>query len=352
MRIISIPTERFRSQNRIFHEFYDELRKIGVDAGDFSLAKLLDPKLGILQVHFPEHFATNYPMPAALARTSILLGAVLLCKARGVPVVWTVHNIDIFEDTNARLCRLHMSLFAALVDACIFLSRSSEAKFHDRYPFARPSRAMHILHPTYNVALAPLPTSQPIVLGMIGEQKHYKQPLESLRIFRAAASSVNARLLIAGEVHDADTFRAHLERDGSSEFEWLERRVTDAEMESAAKRCHFVLLPYSMITNSGAAMFALSCGRPIVCSDQPLFRELQGMFGARWIRIADGRETQADFWALPSVADVSALREKLNALSCAAIAAKHKDFFLSLRPGASERKRRSRGKVFARAHLA
>jgi beta-1,4-mannosyltransferase len=327
MKIISVPTENFRSQNPIFHLFYAEMQRQGVEAQDFRFKRVFDRELGLMQIHFPEHFAMNYPPLIALLRCCALLSAMLLCRIRRVPVVWTVHNVAPFESRNLLLHRLVMAVFVRLADGCIFLSRSSQEAFRRRFPRAGPKATALIGHPAYPVHAEPRPDSADIVLGMIGEQKIYKQPLQALRLFETAHRLTGGRLLIAGKVHDVPAFRQALAALPRHCVQWIDRRLDDRDLEQAAAQVDFALLPYSMITNSGAALYALSCERPIVVSPLPLFFELRDQFGPSWVRIADGSEEQAAFWARPTPEDRARLRRRLDAISLTATAAAHIAFF-------------------------
>jgi beta-1,4-mannosyltransferase len=342
MKIISVPTENFRNQNPIFHLFYAEMQRQGVEARDFRFKRVFDRDLELLQIHFPEHFAMNYPPVIALARSCALLSAMLLCRIRRVPVVWTVHNVAPFESRNMALYRLLMAVFVRLIDGCVFLSRSSQAEFQQRFPRARPRATALIGHPAYPIRTAARPDSGDIVLGMIGEQKLYKQPLQALRLFETAHRLTGCRLLIAGKVHDDQPFREALAALPSDRVQWLDRRLDDSELEQAAAQVDFALLPYSMITNSGAAIYALSCERPVIVTPLPLFFELREQFGPAWVRIADGSEAHADFWASPTPADREMLRRRLDAISLPASAAAHIAFFRRLQ-GAARQQGEKRG---------
>ena len=331
MNVISVPTEKFRAQNPIFHMLYAKIKKHGVEASDFNLRKILFSDLDVIQIHFPEHFAMNYPPMAAFMRSFVLLFALVICKIRGVAIVWTVHNVAPFEQRNIGLYRLLMSAFLRLVDGCIFMSRSSEEEFDRRFPQAKPPMRVHIAHPSYPIDAASSPAGEKIVIGMIGEQKHYKQPLQSLRLFQSAHDLFACRLLIAGKVDGEQAFRAELATLPPSDVQWLNRRLDDHELEQAASQVNFVLLPYSMITNSGAAIYALSCQRPIVASPLPLFIELRERFGPTWVRIADGGEKHASFWAKPTPEDHRALKQKLEQIDLGATAVQHVAFFKRLR---------------------
>jgi beta-1,4-mannosyltransferase len=337
MRVISVPTEKFRNQNPIFHQFYGAMRARGVEVSDIRFSDLFARDLAVMQVHFPEHFAMNYAMMPAFVRCCSLLAAVLICKARGVPVLWTVHNVAPFDRRNMTLYKLLMAAFVPLVDGCIFLSRSSQQEFHRAYPAAKPRSVAFIPHPAYPVQVGPAPDGEAVMLGMLGEQKAYKRPMEGLRLFETALQVVDARLHVAGEVHDPGEFAAALLRLPPGRATWINRRLEDEELEHAAGGVNFALLPYGMTTNSGAAIFALSCERPIVASSLPLFLELREIFGPQWVRIADGAEANASFWMKPTDGDRADLRAKLNEISLGAIVQRHLDFFESVQPRRARR---------------
>lgn len=66
------------------------------------------------------------------------------------------------------------------------------------------------------------------------------------------------------------------------------RFLSDAELVSEIVESDIVVFPYSDVLNSGAAIFALSVGRPILCSDTPLFRELRSKIGEDWVLLFNG----------------------------------------------------------------
>jgi beta-1,4-mannosyltransferase len=331
MKIISVPTEKFRFQNPIFHLFYAEMKKQGVEAGDFRFKDLFARDLAIFQVHFPEHFAMNYAPASAFLRSCGLLAAMLICKLRGVRTVWTVHNVDPFEKRNMLLYKVLMRVFVRLVDGCVFLSSSSEQQFKLQFPWAQPKLAALIPHPAYPVRVIAEPTGETVIVGMVGEQKTYKQPLQSLRLFETAHRLVNAHLLVAGKVHDAETFRQAFSALPADHVRWIDRRLDDEELERSTGQVHFVLLPYSMITNSGAAIYALSCERAIIASPLLLFYELRELFGPKWVRIADGAENEASFWTKPTLGDREALKRRLETIGIGVTAGRHVEFFKRLR---------------------
>jgi hypothetical protein len=64
---------------------------------------------------------------------------------------------------------------------------------------------------------------------------------------------------------------------------FLERRLDDRELADAIRACDFNAMPYRQITNSGFALLTLELGGRILCSDAPVFAELQDEIGDGWL---------------------------------------------------------------------
>jgi len=64
--------------------------------------------------------------------------------------------------------------------------------------------------------------------------------------------------------------------------------LSDADIERAVDAADGIVLPYQAILNSGAAIFALSRGRPVLAPRTGSLPELQEMVGANWLQLYDG----------------------------------------------------------------
>jgi hypothetical protein len=54
-----------------------------------------------------------------------------------------------------------------------------------------------------------------------------------------------------------------------------------------------IVLPYRTITNSGAAILALSAQLPVLCPNMGSMPELQQLVGTEWVRLFDGPISQS-----------------------------------------------------------
>ena len=73
--------------------------------------------------------------------------------------------------------------------------------------------------------------------------------------------------------------------DGLAGVELTEAFLPDAELEAIIGAADLVVLPYKKMNNSGAALLALSIGRPVLVPDGPTTRELQGEVGPDWVHL-------------------------------------------------------------------
>jgi glycosyltransferase involved in cell wall biosynthesis len=69
--------------------------------------------------------------------------------------------------------------------------------------------------------------------------------------------------------------------------------LADSELASEILASEAVVLPYHQLYNSGAALLALTLGRPVVVPATPTMRELREEVGAEWVCIYEGDLTGA-----------------------------------------------------------
>ena len=336
LKVVSVPTNRLDGQNPLFSMLYRAAGEIGMSASDLSPGRLLRERFDAVFVHFPEHFANNYPLAEAARRSSSLLTALALARAKGARIVWVAHNSVPLELQHPRLTGAVMRAFLRLCDAVIFLSEHSRDEFLRRSPHS-VRHSVVVPHPSYGheTEFDERWPPGPLTLGLIGEQKFYKQPALAVALFAALAGTPQghgARLLVAGEIiTERDAVTRALAALPPERASVEERRLSDTEVSDTIRRCHFVLLPYSHIVNSGLAMLVLACGRPVICSDLPLFRELQERFGPVWVRVLGPAGLAPLVEAPPTPEDFRRLREALNRVSLREVARAHAALVRDLR---------------------
>jgi beta-1,4-mannosyltransferase len=318
-QIISIPTHNLRFHNPIFSLIYEAVERRRATAQDFSWSQIISGNLDAFHIHFPEHFPMNSSWTRASLRSMGLLAAMLYAKTMGVPIIWVAHNTVPLDHNNMGIYRIFMSLFFRIVDGIVFLSQSSMQEFRRLHPsISKPSRI--IRHPAYEFEKIMMPPERhPVpVLGLFGDQKDYKGARRSVALFRDLVSARPgcAKLVIAGRLlADRDEIVDLLRDIPPGEVSWRDFRHTDDELVHAIAECDVLLLTYTRISNSGAAMLALSCGRPIITSDLPLFHEMAQVFGSAWVRVLREDRLGMELLQPTSEANREMLLEELRSVS-------------------------------------
>jgi glycosyltransferase involved in cell wall biosynthesis len=239
-------------------------------------------------------------------RAAKFLLALRYARWRGTRVVWTVHNLKPHEQDfpSRRLATLFWKLFPQQVDCFISMTRVGVEAIHERCPVLR-KRHHEVIHRGHYPGEYPdevdreharrrlgLPAdaSVYVFLGLI---RAYKDVPALIRVFGKLPDR-DSRLVVAGRPHD-DALARDVEQAAAGDERVLTRLefVPPAEVQLYLKSADLVVLPYAEIFNSGAALLALSFGRPILVPDVPTFRELQENVGSEWVRTYSGAITSA-----------------------------------------------------------
>ena len=253
---------------------YDHVERLGVDVveGRSGVRWLLAHRgrVRVLHFHWPErHFDRRRPGSALGFALRLLLA-----RALGYRLVWTVHNLAPHDGTNAgdRLVRAVLGRTATLVVHCetarALLGRAGSraiviphGNYVGRYPNGvtpGAARARLGLEPEARVLLA------------FGQLRPYKG-LDALVAAFATVAAPTARLVIAGQ----PLGDAALPAGGDARVRIFARHVPDAEVQLFLNAADVVVLPYRSILTSGSAMLALSFGRGIVAPRAGCLAELE-----------------------------------------------------------------------------
>jgi glycosyltransferase involved in cell wall biosynthesis len=200
------------------------------------------------------------------------------CRALGVRLVWTAHNV-----------LPHQSVFADDVAARRYLVRASDLVLaHSQSALAELAalgatarRSAVIQHgpisPAPPVASLRIPGTdgKPYRFLFLGSVQEYKGVDDLLAAFLAMPEDVVAHLTVRGQCNDPalrSRLRA-LARRNTRVVLQLER-IADEEITFVLAAADIVVLPFRRITTSGSAILALSCGRPLLIPDLAALADL------------------------------------------------------------------------------
>lgn len=252
-----------------------------LEAVTFSRRRALLGPVDVLHVHWPE---TLFRRRNAL-RTAVASALLVVCLAamrlRGVRTVRTVHNESPHEPPTGPegwLLRLmdrwtdelillnpHTRFDRDLTATVIPLGEHASTYAGHTVPAGKPGRALHF--------------------GLI---RPYKGIDTLVRAFRTLDDDA-AALHIVGPAKDPGVL--HEVRglaDGDDRIVVRAGFVPDDALVREIGEAHLVVLPYRRMHNSGAALLALSLGRPVLVPDNAVNRDLAEEAGPGWVRTYAG----------------------------------------------------------------
>jgi beta-1,4-mannosyltransferase len=230
-------------------------------------------EVGVIHLHWLHY---HYERETErLSRWALIrfISKLMLAKALGYHLVWTVHNLHPHESRFPKLDRACWQAVARLVHQIIVHCR--EVGYQLELRFGR-RRHVHVLpHPNYVQFCSDLPSQQearrqlglgtasPIFLcfGIVRAYKGFQDAASTFTML----SGENARLIIVGRPVDEQIAREirELTRADNRIMAVLEH-VPDEDLPIYLASADVVVLPFRRIVTSGSAILAMSLGRPVI----------------------------------------------------------------------------------------
>lgn len=308
-RVLAYPAYQSAEENPYITGLYEAVREQGITVDEFDRRRLLD-RYDVVHIHWPEQIIEWTAGPAkAAADVAKVLGLLTAARLRGAKLVWTGHDLGPHDMPHPRLYRAYVAAFSRMVDALISLDQSSIARLHDRYPALRRVPVHVVPHGHYRDSY-PVPPARSVarallgmeadgpVLLLLGRVKRYKSITTLVEEFARRRSS-GSRLVVAGKVAEYDpgygeeVLAAAAAAGDAVHVQLGSVPAVDVPVWHAA--ADVVVLPYTRTTalHSGAALLALSMGRPVVVTDTPTMRELRDLVGEDWVHLSTGAPADA-----------------------------------------------------------
>jgi glycosyltransferase involved in cell wall biosynthesis len=293
MRVLGWPARSNASRNPYQRLLYDALELTGdVRVVDFGLAALASREpIDVLHLHWPDAFLGAGGRVGFWVRKAFLRGVLAYVHLRNGKVVWTVHNLDRSTARGSR--KVNDAIRRILVpnlDAAIVMNEVSSDLVVARFPeLARKPIAL-IRHGRYDVVagtqrVQPTPVPQLVVFGTISSYKGTSGVVKSFGLVPpgALALKIAGRLSRRDPDHDFSRVYEAASRIHGERLRWHDDWLTDEELTAAIQESIGAVFNYDQVLNSGAAIYALSVGRPILTTDAPAFRELRRLVGPDWV---------------------------------------------------------------------
>jgi glycosyltransferase involved in cell wall biosynthesis len=221
-----------------------------------------------------------------------LIAELCTLRARGVGVVWTVHNVAEHERRSPRVERAVKGVVARLADALVVHADVSKGAVVDTFGLSGRHRrkVVTVPHGHYRdsypdeigreAARESLGYEDETVFLSFGRIRAYKNVPALIDTFRGL-DAPDARLLVVGNPHDDRLAGAVRRRAvGDSRVRTVLEYVPRAEVGRYMNAADAVVLAYDGAFASGAAVLGMSFGRAVVAPDCGYVGELLDPEGA------------------------------------------------------------------------
>jgi glycosyltransferase involved in cell wall biosynthesis len=297
LRVLSIPGQR-HAQNSYFPLLWRALTGAGIEMISARSLAGLALKYDIMHVHLPE-LLVEKSLPSALMAGLPFLAYVAAARIAGKKLVWTIHEVT--PTRPHLLTRPFLWCMRTLASAYVFMNRTSEEEFFKRYPGQRGKTVRRIPHSSYPVTKISAARRSEVrvslnlgvdslAVGFLGEVRPYKNPAALQYLPIADPQGRRVQLVIAGDFHascDIDDMEAMFRRIDLHRLMRVGGRPSDERLSELIQSVDIVFMPYLRGWNSGFAMLALGCGGRLLCSDLPMFREIEEALGRPWAYVFD-----------------------------------------------------------------
>ncbi|MBL8087768.1 MAG: glycosyltransferase family 4 protein [Chthonomonas sp.] len=273
------------------------LEALGVTIREYDpLTTLKEGAADVVHVHWPEYsLSEKRPLWRQLRLLKFWSG-IRYARMRGAKIVWTAHNLRPHERLDDGLETRFYRKWIHCISGVICLSEASKGPLVERYPDLGQTPIFVIPHGDYRPTLGGtvtrdaarqalgLPTDA-LMIGSVGAVRRYKNLPVLIESFRRVAPE-GVRLLIAGKSSEPELI-AEIEQaiSGDPRVTFLNKFLSDEEMEQVNVACDLMVFPYTDILNSGSALFSLSCSRAVVVPRLGSMPELSAAAGAEWVRL-------------------------------------------------------------------
>ena len=284
MKIIALPAFK-RTQNPYQALLYKGmLHDKAVSVDEFSAKKILLKKYDIVHLHWPESNKLRKDIVTAILYIIVLNLILKIAKLKGAKIMWTVHDIQPHHIKFPRLNKLHFNLFTLLVNSVIAMNNYTIKNIIHYYPNLKNKPFAIIPHGHYKDSYENkisfedarkklnLDVTDQVFL-ILGQIKPYKNLENVISIFKKI-NNKSYKLIIAGEVlSEYENYKQIIIQNIADDTRiiFYPRFIEYQELQMFFNAADAVILPYTMLLNSGVLILALTFNKPVAV---PYFESL------------------------------------------------------------------------------
>ena len=250
----------------------------GVQVNSFSWRQALVGGYDVFHAHWPESLIEQRGAVSTTARR-VAYGLVLLrLWCQGIPIVRTVHNLELPQGITWVDRRLLLAT-ERLTRVRIVLNEFT--------PVPADCPSVLIEHGHYRSWFAEYPRPDPVAGRVVffGKIRRYKNVEGLVSAFKGMSEAAPApSLRVVGDPSTqrlVDSLRSIA--DGDARIEFRLGHVDDPDLVKEVGEASIVVLPYQEMHNSGSVLAALSMSRPVLVPDNKFNRALGDEVGGQWV---------------------------------------------------------------------
>ena len=294
IRVLTYPGKK-EDDNPHLYLVYKEASALGIRVRPPSLQRILREKVHVWQLHWPERRLAVDSFSRALSNVLLFLMTIDLARARGVKILYTLHNLSSHELCYPRLEKWFMKALTRRLDGYVTFTETGMKAFEERVPVRKDIPAFVIPRGHYRGAypdrITPrearatlgIPSEAKVVL-FFGLIRSYKGVPQLVRAFREI-SDPEALLCVVGQPYTPALEQAVVSEASDDPRVRLHLRfVPDHDVQLYFRAADLVVLPFRQVLNSGSAMLALSFDRPLLVPLLGALGELREQVGDEWVR--------------------------------------------------------------------
>lgn len=254
-------------------------------------------RYSVWHMHWPDGLLNVRNSLQAAFKISAMFAAADYLHRRGTRIIWTMHNLNAHEAFHPALERWFWRQFIPRIDGAISLSAAGLSLAGKQFPRLRDIPTTVIPHGHYREEYPQSPVDARKALEIpedakvfmfLGAVRAYKNVPALVRAFRKVTIP-NAILFIAGVPSSAELAaeirkEAALDKRVRVQFDFVKVEHVCSYFSAA----NLVVIPYRKVLNSGSALLALSCNRPVLVPDLGAMSELQADYGHDWVQTYSG----------------------------------------------------------------
>jgi glycosyltransferase involved in cell wall biosynthesis len=252
----------------------------------FSWRRALTARYDAFHAHWPEILVDGNGPLKKLARQGLFVLFLLRLRLTRVPLVRTVHNLELPEGLTRREVVL-LRWAERLTALRIRINETTEP--------AGGTPVETVLHGHYRGWYAPHPRRERRAgrLAFVGQVRRYKG-VESLVAAFQETTDAGLSLHIAGRPTSEGLAEQLRQAAADPRIDLSLTFLSDAELVAEVTEAELVVLPYREMHNSGGALAALSLGTPVLVPDNEVTRRLAAEVGPGWVHAFTPPLTGAD----------------------------------------------------------